>query len=178
MTSRAKLDKKKLIRNFFLKAFACYLIWQLIYIGFLRPNGSIDDFLTELSIRGTVSGFNSVGIKSYNIANTVYINDTPAIRLENVCNGLELLALYIGFLICFPGRLKFKIVYGFIGCLVILLINIIREMLLAVNYIYFKPTFELNHKYTYTILVYLVVFLLWKHWVDRHSIISKKREQN
>lgn len=173
MTAYPKIDKRKLIKNFFIKAGIFYVIWQILYIGFVRPNGQVDRVLTGLVVDGTVVGLNLAGFSSSKQQNIVYIDDVAAVRVEKQCNGLELLALFVGFLVCFPGNWKPKLFVGIIGSIILFLTNIIREIVLALNYIYFQSSFNINHKYTYTIVVYLFVFILWKYWIKNFSIVAK-----
>ncbi|SDB64904.1 exosortase/archaeosortase family protein [Flavobacteriaceae bacterium MAR_2010_188] len=173
MEDNTGINKRQLIKRFFIKAGVFYLLWQILYLGIVRPNGHIDQFLTNLVISGTVTGLNVLGLESTNIVNIVYIGNIAAVRVENQCNGLELLALFVGFLICFPGKSLPKLIVSIIGSILLFITNIIREILLSLNYVYFESSFNINHKYTYTIVVYFIVFLIWKYWIKNFSIVSK-----
>jgi hypothetical protein len=49
----------------------------------------------------------------------------------------------------------------------------VRVAVLAVNYHFSRHTFDFNHKYTYSFLVYSVIFGLWMLWVNRFSGLRK-----
>ncbi|MFY0626283.1 MAG: archaeosortase/exosortase family protein [Reichenbachiella sp.] len=172
-----KIDKKVLIKTFLIKAAIVFVVWQIAYHGFIKPNETIDNTLTEWVTASSVFGLTLLGFDSSSIDNVIYINEIQSVKVANGCNGLELVALFLGFLICFPGNLKSKIVYGIFGSIAIELINILREITLALNYNYFRATFDINHKYTYALLVYAFVFIVWKHWIERYSVIAKKHLQ-
>ena len=105
---------------------------------------------------------------------TVMIDNEPVVLVADECNGLELFVLYAGFIICFPGKIKFKLIFIPIGILLIYFVNVIREIVLALNYKFFRESFEFNHKYTYVLIVYIFVFILWRIWIKRYSIIAEK----
>ncbi len=168
------MTRKRLIRTFLIRAAIIFVVWQVSYHGFIKPNKTVDDWLTGLVINSTVIGLELVGFDSYGEDNVIYINGKQSVKVANPCNGLELFVLFVGFLIAFPGEWKSKVIYSAIGVLLICLVNIIREMALALNYNYWQRTFDLNHKYTYTLIVYGIVFLIWRHWLTRYSIIGEK----
>jgi exosortase/archaeosortase family protein len=167
------VNKNKLLRTFIVRALIVFVCWQILYVFVIEPYQHIDNWLTDTVVYSTVAGLNVFGFESFSIESVIYINGQQSVLVGNACNGLELLALYVGFLICFPGGLLSKIVYSIIGSFLIWLINVFREILLALNYNYFQATFDINHKYTYTLVVYVFVFLLWKHWLSRYSILAQ-----
>jgi exosortase/archaeosortase family protein len=71
--------------------------------------------------------------------------------------------------LAYPGDWKVKTIYILIGSIVIYLINVLRILVLLFNMIYYKGSFDFNHKYTYTIAVYLCVFVLWMLWANHFS---------
>lgn len=165
--------KKKLIKAFLIKAILLFIIWQVGYHMFLKPNGAVDNTLTSGVVSSSVYGLNLIGFDTTSKENVIFIGGQQSVLVANACNGLELIALFVGFLICFPGKIISKIIYGIVGSMLLMLINVFREVALALNYNYFSSTFDLNHKYTYTLIVYACVFFIWKHWIENYSIISK-----
>lgn len=137
-------------------------------------------------VRGTAFGLESLGFEvetSYRnendhvnrISGIIYIDSTPAVLVADPCNGLELFALFIGFFLCFPGSWISKTIFIIFGVTFLFLLNILREIMLALNYHYFQSSFDFNHKYTFAIFVYLAVFLIWRFWLNRYMIISHKK---
>ena len=123
-------------------------------------------------IQGTVAGLHTLGYETHGKDDLVYIDNQPVVLVADACNGLELFALYAGFLLCFPGRWTYKALFIPLGTGVIFLVNVMREVVLALNYKFFQETFEFNHKYTYVFVVYIVIFLIWRFWLKRYSIIG------
>jgi exosortase/archaeosortase family protein len=150
-------DRKKLIRTFLIRAGIAYVLWLILYYGFIQPEGSINAFLTALVIKGTVIGLNLFGYTTSGEGNLVLIDNQPVVLVADACNGLELFALYAGFLLCFPGKILYKAIFIPFGIGIIFLVNVLREIILSLNYKFFQETFDFNHKYTYVFVVYIVV---------------------
>jgi exosortase/archaeosortase family protein len=82
------------------------------------------------------------------------------------------MVLFAAFVIAFPGPWKTKVWYVPAGILAIYLINSLRVIGLALNRMFSNESFEFNHKYTFTILVYGAIFWFWMIWVNRFSGIQ------
>lgn len=171
--SEAKIDKGRLLKGFAIKAIVTFISWVIIYYGFIIPDGRVNGFLTQSVIRGTTLGLSWLGYDTKGQGNMIFIDSQPVVLVADACNGLELFALYIGFLLCFPGKWKYKLIFITIGVFFLYAINVIREIVLALNYKFFQESFDFNHKYTYVFIVYLFVFSIWRFWLNRYSILAK-----
>ena len=174
MAAEKENPKRKLLRNFGIKAVVLFVVWMILYYGFIIPDGRLNSYLTNSVIKGTTTGLGLLGYATHKEDNLVYINSEPVVLVADACNGLELFVLYIGFLLCFPGRWLYKIIFIPSGVFMIFIINVIREIVLSLNYKYFQQTFDFNHKYTYVFIVYLFVFGLWRFWLNRYSDLARK----
>jgi exosortase/archaeosortase family protein len=76
--------------------------------------------------------------------------------------------------VAFPGPWKKKMWFVPLGILSIYLINSLRVIGLAVNHMVSQESFDFNHKYTFTILIYGAIFFFWMIWVNRFSGINVK----
>ena len=92
------------------------------------------------------------------------------------CSGLELFIVFFGLIIIWKGNWKDKLWFipaGFIG---ILFLNILRIISLCLL-IYHNPQYlDFNHKYTFNIIVYVFIFLLWKIWIQKFANKSATSE--
>jgi len=85
---------------------------------------------------------------------------------------------FLGLLIifAFPGPIKHKLWYIPLGILFTHLINALRVIALVII-AYMKPEWlNFNHDYTFTIIVYAFVFMLWWIWINKFS--SMRKTQN
>ena len=180
-TSQMKTGYEKILRTFILRSVLLTLFWLIAHYSFIQPHGAIDKWLTTKVVQGTKIGLSVLGYDTtYDWNNNdvmtsklIYIDQHPVVLVADACNGLELIALYIGFLLSFPGPWKWKICFIPIGTLIIFVTNVLREIVLALNYKYFQSTFDFNHKYTYVFIVYLIIFLMWRFWLNRWSDIGQ-----
>lgn len=166
-----------IVKKFLIRAGIVYVGWLIIYHAVIIPDGRLNKFLTDQVSAGTVIGLELLGyetdFKVVNNNNMVYIDGQAVVLVADACNGLELFALYTGFLLAFPGRWQYKAIFIPAGILLIFLINVAREVALSLNYKFFQETFELNHKYTYVFIVYVFVFIIWRFWLKNYSALVK-----
>jgi len=169
-----KEEKVRILKKFGVRSLIAFVLWMFLYHGIIAPDGRVNEFLTNSVISGTLVGLKILGHESERQEHFVLIDDEPMVLVADACNGLELFVLYAGFIICFPGRIKYKLFFIPIGIILIYFVNVLREIILALNYKFLRDTFEFNHKYTYVLIVYVFVFILWRIWIKNYSLISEK----
>ncbi|QHT65761.1 exosortase family protein XrtF [Rhodocytophaga rosea] len=172
------MHSNKQLYKFLIKALFLYVLWNVIYHSWISKDTKVEEKMTS-SIALVSSrimnwwGYN-MQYKDYYENNhfeysEIKYNNKPLVLIANPCNGLNLIMLFIGFIIAYPGNWRLKGVYIFFGSILICLINLIRVQILLLNSIHYQSSFEFNHKYTYTVAVYLCVFALWMIWANRFS---------
>jgi exosortase/archaeosortase family protein len=171
LSSEQHKSRQKIVRLFLIRAAIAYISWLILYYGFIQPEGTVNYVLTNLVIKVTVLGLELLGYQTSGLGDMILIDGQPVVLVADACNGLELIALFVGFIVCFPGRVVYKSVFIVIGSFVIFLINILREIVLSLNYKYFQETFDFNHKYTYVFVVYVFVFFMWRIWLKKYSVL-------
>ena len=101
---------------------------------------------------------------------SVYLDDHYAISVEEGCNGVNIMILFLAFVVAFGGRLVNMLIFIPAGILFIHLSNIARLLLLSLlNVEWGGRAFHFFHKYGFTAVIYLSVFILWFLWVTRFS---------
>ena len=168
------------VRLFLGKALLFFIVWKIVYGLFLSDSKILDHPLTThvgeasvvvLNNLGDMSGFTSTRKVSTFVdggellveeqASQIYHNDKLVLYIADVCNGLELMVLYIGFIVCMPSRFWRKVLYIIIGVILIDLINILRCTGLIYLREYFHAYFEFAHHYLFKATVYATTFLMW-----------------
>lgn len=149
------------IRPFLLRAAIAIVAWEMLYNFILRPTGVPDDQLTAVVQWGAMKllAWFYTDVSAFN--NIIVLNGHRAVSIARQCNGLELIVLYLGFIICLPTNAKRMISYGIIGTIVIYILNIIRTAILAVMYVQSHSLSDFAHHYAFKIVIYAVVFLGW-----------------
>lgn len=176
------------IRLFLGKALLFFIIWKLVYSFFLFDSQLLDKPLTShvgnistqiLNSTGLMSGFtakNQTTISQYrggelnDHVSTIYHDNKKVLYIGSVCNGLELIILYIGFIICMPSGVLRKIKYIIIGMVILDFTNIIRCVGLIYLREYFEAYFQFAHHYLFKMVVYLTTFLIWIYYCRKIKI--------
>jgi len=172
------MNLSKPLTRFLLKSVVLYLGWHLLWYNWIEPDGRLNHYLTYNTAWISEVMINAFSSDTYSLSpfseeNTyLFRNQVPVVLIEHGCNGLILMVLFAAFVIAFPGPWRQKLWYVPAGILVIYLINSLRVIGLALNQIFSKNSFEFNHKYTFTILVYGAIMLFWMIWVNRFSGIQ------
>jgi len=174
------------VKQFLLKATLLFIGWKLIFILVLIPNEVPDAWLVRELGKGTAFtlnkyygsvDFTSVAIVRKRIYGNDEINATYAnvfkggkqhvIGIYQACNGLELMILYTGFIICFAGHFKRKLGYIILGVIGLFLINVLRCSMLGFLSLEHPNHFEFAHKYFFNLVVYALTFILWMFYVSK-----------
>lgn len=160
----------KIITTFFLKLFLLVTTWELSYYFILKPARLPDKILTDCITSGVTACINfffKYSLHAYWLAdavqpaNSIYRNGRSVFFIHDECNGLNLIAIYLGFIILLPYSLKRKITFGLGGIVALTIGNIIRCLLLYWIYINYRSSFEFNHHYVFSVLMYLLIFCGW-----------------
>jgi exosortase family protein XrtF len=175
------MNLNKPLTRFLIKAVALYLGWHLLWYNWIEPDGTVNHYLTYNTASISALCLNLFSESQFSLSpfeeqNTYLFKDQiPVVLIEHGCNGLILMVLFAAFIIAFPGPWKKKLWFIPLGIFSIYLINALRVIGLAVNHMDFKSSFDFNHKYTFTILIYGAIFLFWMVWVNRFSGINGKK---
>ena len=164
------------------KFLAIYFVFNIIYGLYVESFGNRADDITWWVSNQTVSILHSLGFD----AGTRPLESDPKVVLLNGsdvvvnmfegCNGINIMILFMAFIVAFPGKIKVMLWFIPVGFLIIHLANLGRIVLLywiagaKPDYMYF------THKYLFTASIYGAIFILWVVWVAKFSNISQKRE--
>jgi len=153
------------LTRFLIKVSTIYIIWYLIYDYYLLPDGRLDAFLSLSGVNLAGCILNIFGWDIYSEARVLAITGTNGVEIQNGCNGLELIGLYMGFIIAFPGGpIQKRIIFLAGGILLLFVANVFRIMIFALS-IYYVPTFwEQVHTYSSYFIFYPIVLTLWYIW--------------
>ncbi len=165
----------KQITIFLLKAIALYAAWFVVYDLWLMKVGWLDGFLIDSIVKGSRLILEVLGYQIFEYNQTIGIDGSHGVFVGIPCDGVELMALFAGFIILFKGKVLNKLWFTSLGVLLIHLINVLRVVALILLAYYSPSAIEFNHKYTFTILLYVIVFFGWMIWVRKYSGITKDK---
>lgn len=156
------------LRRFLVRATILFVFWELLYNLLLKPIGIPDTQLTHFVVIYThkilTLFYSNV---TYNGA-SIYINGKLAIIIAAACNALELLVLYVGFLLCIPTNAKRFWAFTIGGIALVVVLNIMRCVALAVLFYNNHPIADFAHHYLFTTFIYGVIFFLWTRYSKKY----------
>ena len=167
------------IVSFLIKALIAFVLWKVLYLFLLQPARVPDRQLTRfignatawtLNGFGTAHSYKAVEVPDVDVEDNVAHPTTAmdlqkdglqTLRVADACNGLELMVLYIGFIVCFPAPLSRKLSFGIAGCLMIMVLNILRCAALVQVFLKYRAYLDFSHHFAFTFVIYGLIFLLW-----------------
>ena len=94
-------------------------------------------------------------------------NDDVVISVFEGCNGLNVMIVFLSFVVAFSGKWKETTVFSLAGIVVIYLLNLVRVSSLFFVAKYYPQGLYFFHKFAFTGGLYVIVFLMWFVWIQR-----------
>jgi exosortase family protein XrtF len=107
-------------------------------------------------------------------------NDKAVISVFEGCNGLNVMIIFVAFVVAFGGPRNTMLWFIPFGLVIIHLVNLLRVGLLYVTALHFESYFYYVHKYFFTAILYIIIFILWAIWVlgiNKMSLLPKEKAQ-
>ena len=102
-----------------------------------------------------------------------FYNQRFIARIIEGCNGVNVIILFVSFVIAFSGKIKATLLYIISGSLLIYILNLIRIALLCVLMYHFPKQQHFLHGVFFPLFIYGVVFMLWLIWIRKFSLYAK-----
>ena len=93
-----------------------------------------------------------------------------AVDIENGCNGIEALIIFLSATLSFPAPWKARVVGLVLGAIGIQIVNLIRVVALFMTGVYFPSFFDSSHTVVWQTVVILFAVLLWVFWAQRFAV--------
>lgn len=165
---------------FFLGKFlAIYVAGNLLYGIFVESFGKRPDSITvwitdQCSALLQHSGFNSSSeINPFKPTVLLKQDDNNVLNVFEGCNGVNVMIVFIAFLVAYGGPVKRILWFLPLGLGIIHGFNLLRIMLLYYTALYAQEFFYYLHKYFFTAILYLVVFIVWAVWIKLNVKTTK-----
>lgn len=170
------------------KALFLAILWKLIYITFLMSPRLMDKPLTNhvgLAAAFMLNQFSGMHhFKAYHTSDTTIMEgqlqitqvckivheNKKVLHIADGCNGLELMVLYAGFILCFPTSISKKMSYLLIGLSIIDIMNILRCAGLGFIKEYYHPYFSFSHHFIFKAIIYTAIVILWVQYCKNKTI--------
>ena len=160
---------------FLLKAGGVYAAWLLIYDFFILPDGRLDTWLSITSVKLAAAGLSFVGWEIETAGRFIACIGNRGVKIQNGCNGMDLLGLYAGFIIAYSGDAKKRLMFIAGGIGMLFIANVFRIAFFALSNLYYPQYWEPVHLYSSYVFFYPIVLTFWYLWTtvsDRNDIFS------
>jgi exosortase family protein XrtF len=162
---------------FFLLGFiGFYLIGNLLYGIYVTSFEPGPDPVTSLVSRQTAGILSACGWDVDSIDHTVrsttqlLYKNRAVLAVYEGCNGLNTMIIFLSFILAFGPFSKPMLWFVPLSLLIIHLVNLTRVILLFFVAEYWPDVMYVTHKYLFTAILYVVIFILWIVWVKKFSI--------
>ncbi len=158
------LLKQHLSRQLFI-LIVSYSSWLLLYNSLLIPFTFLDEWVIHILVVTSCLILSILGLEvSTNqgvFFQSIAIDDYPGVVISHHCDALSVIAIFIIVLCVFSHQHRFLWRYILSGSVIIQFVNVIRIVCLSLIFRFHPEWLKFNHDYTFTILVYGVVVLIW-----------------
>lgn len=93
-----------------------------------------------------------------------------AVDIENGCNGVEAMIIFLSATLSFPSPWKARLAGLALGIVGIQIVNLVRVVALFLTGVYFPSFFDSSHTVVWQTIVILFAVLLWIFWAQRFAV--------
>lgn len=101
--------------------------------------------------------------------------DDVVINVYEGCNGINVMIVFVAFMLAFGGPWKRWVWFVPVGLGCIHLANLLRVAALYGIARYYQAYFYYVHKYLFTVSIYFLVLLLWWFWLEKINQLPLSR---
>ncbi len=159
------LQNNRTLAIFLAKMVAAYAVWFVVYDLWLLPDGRLDARLSE-AVAGWTAGLLRLGFDGVAARGREVWLGRSGIVIEDGCNGLSALSLFVGFVLAYPGRWARRALFVPAGLAAIVLTNVLRCASLLAVAAWWPEAFDSVHGFHALFVFYVVIFGLWVLWAN------------
>lgn len=160
-----------------------YLIGNILYGLFIEWNYPAADAVTDIVSHQSSwlinqwLGYETGALQSSTGPIVLILeNGNTILRMFEGCNGVNVMIVFVAFIIAFGGFSKRGALFMLGGVVAIHIANLFRIALLFWVSKNHETYFYYIHKYVFTAALYVIVLLLWWAWVARMKKVKISRE--
>ncbi|WP_159021706.1 exosortase family protein XrtF [Formosa sp. L2A11] len=177
----------KPVIRFIVTFLAVYFIMSLSYKWYLDYSKTTTyqpDYITYHVAKQAQGVLNVVGYNSNIVLHEgeqwvrLYLNNTYIIRVIEGCNAINVIVLFMSFIVAFASTLKKTVLYILGGTLLIYVVNVLRIAIISIALYYYPDSEHIIHGVLFPLIIYGMVFLLWVIWMNYFVKIKKKDAEN
>lgn len=161
---------------FLTKFVGLYFAGNLLYGIFITAYHPTPDPVTHVVSAQSASILNACGwsasIEDSDKKPTTLLKapERSVLSVYEGCNGINTMIIFVAFMVAFGPLTKNLLWFLPTGLLIIHSMNLLRIIFLFFVAIRLPHFMYFTHKYLFTAILYVVIFLLWIWWVRKYSI--------
>jgi len=101
---------------------------------------------------------------------TVIRSPRFAVNIENGCNGVEAMVIFLAAVLAFPASWTARLAGLALGAVAIQAVNLVRVVALFLTGVHFPGFFDSSHTVVWQSVVILAAVLLWIFWAQRFAV--------
>lgn len=159
---------------FLLRYLALYLVLNTLYALYI-DHYEEEDPLTLAITQQTAAFLRMLGepVSAVPVAKSINVplvcRGVTVIEVYEGCNSVNVIIVYLCFLIAFRGAWKALLKFAVAGIVIIYIMNVLRLAALYWIALYHPQQLYFFHKFFFTGILYAVVFVLWYCWIKTFS---------
>ncbi len=160
---------------FLAKFLGVYFLGNIIYGLYIESFGNIADPMTFWVSEQTVLFLKAIGLHTETLLDDfapkvrILLDDHSVLSVYEGCNGLNVMIIFVAFLVAYAGNMRKLLWFIPFGLLAIHLMNLSRIILLFFVAEYYEDYLYFTHKYLFTAVIYVGVLVLWYWWISKLS---------
>ena len=170
-----KYKSSKPLYKFIINGLLVYSIWIVFYEVFRYTPfidfyyNKITYFLTNSWLYSTKAFLTVLGyhVDIYVDRKIIQLQGTQGVLLERGCLGRNMMGLFAGFILVYPGNIKSKLWYIPLGLIVIYILNMLRISGLSLVQLYYPEYMDVSHHTIFKYTVYTAIFIMWAIWIGK-----------
>ena len=175
----SSVGRDALVR-FLLLAAALFIGWQLLYSLVIHPWGALDGWLIDRLTDHSGTALHLLGYEllpepAGDSSRYIGVQGGTFLWIGDRCDGLSVMVVFALFIAAFPGPWKHKPWFALLGVLLIHAMNVLRVVALCYVVTIDYELLNFQHDYTFQVVVYGCVLLLWYIWVKRFAPLPARR---
>ena len=164
--ARRSLASHRPLTLFLFQMAAVYAVWFVVYDLWLLPDGRLDAALSTSVASWTGAVLRPFYDTVVVDGRTVWAKPGVGVLIENGCNGLSAISLFVGFVVAYPGTWARRALFLPLGLAAIVATNVARCASLLVVSDRWPQIFGEVHALHALFVFYLVIFVLWVVWAN------------
>lgn len=158
-----------------------YVVGNVVYGLWIESYGPAPDHATRWVTEQTSRLLNLFGLDTHTSVNpegpTVFLNKVTdnVLSIYEGCNGINVMIVFLSFLVAYGGPAKALGWFAAAGLAAIHVFNLFRIGLLYAVAEWLPDYFYSFHKYLFTAILYIMVFVLWGIWIFRINALRPSK---